>query len=97
MEDIGAHPELAMKHATGRIIFAPPGSGKTHFVEQLPYPKEFTDADEVLGDDGLKVHPETWHDQDHSPEEEKEHYLLCEQYLKDMRSRGLWVVRAFLQ
>ena len=83
---IGVHP------TRGLLILAPPGSGKTHFVEQLPSPKEFVDSDEVLGNRGLGIHPSSWHDQVHTLEEETAHYRLCEAYLTEMKEQGLWVV-----
>lgn len=84
---------IAIHPTRGLVILAPPGSGKTHFVEQLPSPKEFVDSDEVLGDPpGLGIHPSSWHDRVHTPEEETAHYRLCEAYLTEMKEQGLWVV-----
>lgn len=84
---------ISVHHNRGLVILAPPGSGKTHFVEKLPSPKQFVDSDEILGDPpGLGIHPSSWNDRVHTPEEETAHYRLCEAYLSEMKVQGLWVV-----
>ena len=90
------NPSLVVLHARGKIILAPPGSGKSTFVAGLPSPKAFVDSDDVLGDTGLGIHPQSWHSQKHSARDEEKHYRLCEMYLRAMRMKGVWVVCASL-
>tara|TARA_B100000809_G_C14811283_1_gene413933 strand:- start:88 stop:582 length:495 start_codon:yes stop_codon:yes gene_type:complete len=76
-------------YASGYVILGPPGIGKTTFVKQHSQ-LGYVDADDILGD--LGVHKQSWNNTRHSKREEKQHYMLCDQYLATMKQLGVRVI-----
>lgn len=71
-------------HSKGMVVFAPPGSGKTTFVEKH---KSWSDVDDIAYDMGL--HTEHW-EQRHS--KRAEHYKTIDEWLEIMKRVGFHVM-----
>ena len=70
-------------HRSGRIVFSPPGSGKTWHVDNSTK-KRWVEDDWFL-DGFLHFHPPP------PTANRKSHYQECDRYLQAMRDEGLWV------
>ena len=77
-------------HDEGAVLLAPPGSGKSWFVEHEGRGL-WADVDEFLGA-YLKFHTEAWNTEKHAEAAEKNHYLECDKYLQALRDEGVWIV-----
>ena len=72
-------------HKRGKIVFAPPGSGKSYFVKKN---KNWVDVDVVA--DELSLHTERWAQQRHR--KKAEHYKTIDLWLESMKNVGFNVL-----
>ena len=65
--------------------------GKTYFIEkQDKNNKVWIDADIILGH--FKIHNLEYHHENHSEEEHRIHYLLCDKWLMHMKYLGMYIL-----
>lgn len=72
-------------HKKGKIVFAPPGSGKSVFVGKN---REWVDVDIIAGE--LSLHTERWAQQRHR--KKAEHYKTIDVWLQAMKNVGFHVL-----
>ena len=71
----------------GCVVLAPPGTGKSTFIQDNLLWK---DQDILFND--LGIHSSSWHDTKHTYIEEETHYKTCDSVLEEYRNKGQFIL-----